>query len=98
VKRELENQKRELLKKPLKTGKLKDNKNILEGINMIKKIASAIWAVVKDLIAEMWTLLGMFIAWVTLDGSAKSVVGMATLVALTVWIISLPLRMEKHED
>jgi len=98
VKRELENQKRELLKKPLKTGKLKDNKNILEGINMIKKIASAIWAVVKDLIAEMWTLLGMFIAWVTLDGSAKSVVGMATLIALTVWIISLPLRMEKDED
>jgi len=65
---------------------------------MIKKIASAIWAVVKDLIAEMWTLLGMFIAWVTLDGSAKSVVGMATLIALTVWIISLPLRMEKDED
>jgi hypothetical protein len=65
---------------------------------MIKKVVSAIWAVVKDLIAELWTLLGMFIAWVTLEGSAKTVVGIATLIALTVWIISLPLRLEKEED
>jgi hypothetical protein len=40
----------------------------------------------------------MFIAWVTLDGSAKQIVGMATLIALVIWIISLPLRLEKDED
>jgi hypothetical protein len=39
----------------------------------------------------------MFIAWVTLEGSAKTIVGYATLLALTIWIISLPLRMEKDE-
>jgi hypothetical protein len=65
---------------------------------MIKKAISAVWAVMKDLVAELWTLLGMFIAWVTLDGSAKQIVGMATLIALVIWIISLPLRLEKDED
>jgi hypothetical protein len=64
---------------------------------LVVKTAKAVWAVVKDLIAEMWTLLGMFIAWVTLEGSAKTIVGYATLLALTIWIISLPLRMEKDE-
>lgn len=59
------------------------------------KAVKAVWAIVKDLIAEMWTLLGMFIAWVTLDGSAKTIVGYATLIALFVWVISLPLRMDK---
>lgn len=65
---------------------------------MIKKFIMAIWAVVKDLVAELWTLLGMFIAWVTLDGSAKAIVGMATLAALVIWVISLPLRIEKEEE
>lgn len=65
--------------------------------SLVVKTAKAVWAVVKDLIAEMWTLLGMFIAWVTLEGSAKTIVGYATLLALTIWIISLPLRMEKDE-
>jgi hypothetical protein len=64
---------------------------------LVVKTAKAVWAVVKDLIAEMWTLLGMFIAWVTLDGSAKTIVGYATLLALTIWIISLPLRMDKED-
>ena len=65
---------------------------------MIKKFLSGIWAVVKDLVAELWTLMGMFIAWVTLDGSAKQIVGMATLLGLFIWIISLPLRMEKEQE
>jgi hypothetical protein len=64
---------------------------------LVTKTVKAIWAVVKDLIAEMWTLLGMFIAWVTLDGSAKTIVGYATLIALIIWVISLPLRMDKEE-
>jgi len=31
--------------------------------------------IIKDLIDQAWTLLGMFIAWVVLDGSAKTIVG-----------------------
>lgn len=75
--------------------------SVFKVLNLLKsavlKTIGAIWAVVKDLIAEMWTLLGMFIAWVTLEGSAKTIVGYATLIALTLWIISLPLRMDKDE-
>jgi hypothetical protein len=46
----------------------------------------------SDLLNQLWTLLGMFVAWVVLEGSAKTVVGYAILVSLVVWIITLPLR------
>ena len=47
---------------------------------------------IKDFIEQSWTLLGMFIAWVVLDGSAKSVVGYAIVGTIGIWAITYPLR------
>ena len=46
----------------------------------------------KDMADQLWTLLGMFIAWVVLDGSAKTVVGYAIICTLAAWLITYPLR------
>ena len=46
----------------------------------------------KDLLDQAWTLLGMFIAWVVLDGSAKTVVGYAIVCTGAAWIITYPIR------
>jgi ABC-type uncharacterized transport system fused permease/ATPase subunit len=48
--------------------------------------------VLKDMVDQLWTLLGMFIAWVVLDGSAKTVVGYAIVATLVAWAITYPLR------
>ena len=45
-----------------------------------------------DLLNQVWTLLGMFIAWVVLDGSAKTVVGYAIVWSLVVWVITFRIR------
>lgn len=34
----------------------------------------------------------MFIAWIVLDGSAKTIVGYAIAVSMAVWIITFKLR------
>lgn len=56
---------------------------------------------IKDKIREMlnqtFTLLGMFIAWAVLEGSAKTVVGFAILWSLIVWLFSMKFREEKEE-
>ena len=52
---------------------------------MVKKI-------LQDMIEQLWTLLGMFIAWVVLDGSAKTVVGWATVGTILAWAITYPIR------
>ena len=46
----------------------------------------------KDLVDQLWTLLGMFIAWVVLDGSAKTIGGYAIVGTLIAWLITYPLR------
>lgn len=54
--------------------------------------------VLKDFIDQTWTLLGMFIAWVVLDGSAKTVVGYAILFSLGAWAITYPIRNSKDDE
>ena len=53
--------------------------------------------ILRDFIEQLWTLLGMFVAWVVLDGSAKTVVGYAILGSLVLWIITFPLRNPEEE-
>jgi len=51
----------------------------------------------NDIIGQLWTLLGMFVAWIVLDGTAKGIVGYAILISLGVWVITYPLRRESRE-
>lgn len=52
----------------------------------------------KDIIDQAWTLLGMVVAWLVLEGTAKELTGNLILVVLAVWILTFPLRYEKPED
>lgn len=52
---------------------------------------------VKESIAQVWTLLGFFIAWLTLTGTAQQIVGIATIAATILWLVTIPLREEKDE-
>ena len=53
---------------------------------------------IKDMIDQLWTLLGMFIAWVVLDGSAKTIVGYAIFGTIFAWAITYPLRNPKDQE
>lgn len=46
----------------------------------------------SDIIGQLFTLLGMGVAWIVLEGSARTIVGYAILISLGVWIVSYPLR------
>lgn len=48
----------------------------------------------NDFIGQLWTLLGMFVAWLVLEGSAKTVTGWAIIATLVVWMLSFPLRKD----
>jgi len=52
---------------------------------------------IKDFIDQLWTLLGMFIAWVVLDGSAKTIVGYAIVATIVAWAITYPLRNREDD-
>jgi hypothetical protein len=52
----------------------------------------------KDIIEQAWTRLGMAVAWLVLEGSAKDLTGNLILITLAVWILTFPLRRDKDED
>jgi hypothetical protein len=54
--------------------------------------------ILRDMVQQLWTLLGMFIAWVVLTGSAKTVVGYAILLTLIVWAVTYRLRNPKEDN
>jgi hypothetical protein len=63
-------------------------------MKIIKGFFNWIWEAVKESIAQVWTLLGFFIAWLTLTGTAQDVVGLATIAATIIWLVTIPLRKE----
>ena len=73
-------------------------KIIKKAINLIGKMLKGLIKWFKDagmeLIAQAFTLLGFFIAWLTLTGSARDIVGIAVLITTVVWLITIPLRKE----
>jgi len=52
----------------------------------------------RELLNQTFTLLGMFIAWVVLEGSAKTVVGYAIVWSLVIWLLSMGLRENNKEE
>ena len=52
----------------------------------------------KDIIDQAWTLLGMAVAWLVLEGSAKELTGNLILITLGIWIITFPMRYEKPQE
>jgi hypothetical protein len=53
---------------------------------------------ISDIANQLWTLLGMFVAWVVLEGSAKTIVGYAIIATLVVWSITLNIRNLKDDE
>lgn len=51
-----------------------------------------LWDVVKESIAQIFTLLGFFIAWFTLTGTAQDIVGIAIVISTIVWLVTIRLR------
>ena len=59
---------------------------------IINKLYTKIKAIMKESVSQIFTLLGFFIAWLTLTGSAKDVVGIAILFSITVWLLTINWR------
>jgi hypothetical protein len=47
---------------------------------------------VKESIAQVFTILGFFIAWFTLTGSAQDIIGIAIIVSIIIWLATIRLR------
>lgn len=63
----------------------------------IKKLINWIKDILKETIAQTFTLLGFFIAWLTLTGTAKDIVGVAIILSTILWLLTIGLRKESDD-
>lgn len=61
-------------------------------MKIIKKFLNWIKDVFKETINQVFTILGFFIAWLTLTGSARDIVGTAIVWSIVIWLITIRLR------
>ena len=47
---------------------------------------------------ENFTFLGFFVAWVVLEGSAKTVVGYVTIASIVLWFATMGIREKAEKD
>jgi len=59
---------------------------------MIKKLWTWFIAAIKETLNLSWTLVGLIIATLTLTGSAQQVTGLATVITLAVWLLTIGFR------
>lgn len=61
----------------------------------MKKLWDGLKNLFRDIIDQAWTLLGMVVAWLVLEGSAREVVGNLIVITLGIWIATYKLRNPK---
>ena len=59
---------------------------------MFRKIWDWFIEIVKETLNLSWTLVGLVIATLTLTGSAQQVTGLATLITLVIWLLTIGFR------
>jgi hypothetical protein len=59
---------------------------------MFKKLGNWIIKAVKETLNLSWTLVGLVIATLTLTGSAQQVTGLATVITLLIWLLTISFR------
>ena len=59
---------------------------------MIKKLWSWLVTIIKETLNLSWTLVGLVIATLTLTGSAQQVTGLATVITLIIWLLTISFR------
>ena len=45
-----------------------------------------------------WTLVGLVIATLTLTGSAQQITGLATIITLAIWLLTIGFRKDKDNS
>lgn len=61
-------------------------------IKVFKWVGSWIKKLTKELVVQTFTILGFFIAWFSMTGSARQIIGLAILGSLIIWLLTINFR------
>jgi len=53
---------------------------------------------IRDMIEQVWTLVGLGCAWLVLEGSARTITGYTIIVATLFWAATYPIRNPREDS
>jgi|TARA_R100001460_G_scaffold102959_1_gene147898 hypothetical protein len=59
---------------------------------LVSKIYKWLIEAIKETLNLSWTLVGLIIATLTLTGSAQQITGLATVITLVIWLLTIGFR------
>jgi len=59
---------------------------------LVSKIYKCLIEAIKETLNLSWTLVGLIIATLTLTGSAQQITGLATVITLVIWLLTIGFR------
>ena len=62
--------------------------------SILKYLGKWLFDAIKESLAQIFTLLGFFIAWFTLTGAEQDIVGIANIVSTVIWLLTIYIREE----
>ena len=65
---------------------------------MFKQLGNWFVQAIKETLNLSWTLVGLVIATLTLTGSAQQITGLATIITLAIWLLTIGFRKDKPKD
>ena len=66
-------------------------------MKILKNIYNWFIEIIKETLNLSWTLVGLVIATLTLTGSAQQITGLATLITLVIWLLTIGFRKGKDD-
>ena len=61
---------------------------------MISKIFNWFKSIMKETVAQIFTLLGFTIGWLTMTGSSRDLVGLMIIVSFSIWLVTIDFRKD----
>jgi hypothetical protein len=59
-------------------------------MKILKSIGKYLWSAIKNTIGQVFTLLGLGLAWLALSGEAQVIAGWLCIWGFVIWVISVP--------
>jgi hypothetical protein len=65
----------------------------------VNKLKFYLAQIINDAVGQSWTVFGLLVGWIVLpEGETRNFIGVTLAILTLAWAVTMPLRLESHEE
>jgi hypothetical protein len=65
----------------------------------VNKLKFYLAQIINDAVGQSWTVFGLLVGWIVLpEGETRNFIGVTLAILTLVWAVTMPLRLESHDE